>query len=48
MLDRAAMLTFLRPLFDRFQTATQAAMRAADRHGMMFIAFVPERATEVE
>jgi hypothetical protein len=48
MLDRAAMLTFLKPLFDRFQTATQAPMRAAVRHGMMFIAPVPETTTEVE
>jgi hypothetical protein len=32
------MLTFLRPLFDRFQTAAQAAIRPAARVGIMFIA----------
>jgi hypothetical protein len=35
------MLTFLSPLFDRFQTAIQAAMSAIERHFVMKVAGRP-------
>jgi hypothetical protein len=42
------MLTFLSPLFDRFQTATQAAIRAAEGPFVMNVAGHPRGVFEMK